>query len=724
MPRAAPILLAAALVALSCVAYWPLWDNDFIDLDDNVYVTGNPHVRDGLTPANVRWAWTAFHAGYWHPLTWMSLQLDAHVFSKRDAGGEVVLSPVTFHATNWLLHTGTSLLLFGLWRRWTGSLWGSFLVALLFAVHPLHVESVAWAAERKDVLSVFLAVLTLHAYARYVDSPGPGRYLLVLLLFTLGLLAKPMLVTLPCVLLLLDYWPLRRLDHEEAGRRAGRLVRLVMEKVPLFLLAGIASMLTVIAQRDVGAVMPFEHLGIADRLANAVIAYGWYLLKTFWPVNLSIYYPHPAGDWSPAALAIAGAVLVVVSVLAAWQYRRRPWLLVGWLWFLGTLVPVIGLAQAGGQAHADRFSYLPHIGLFVAIVWLGRELAERYRWPAPVVAVPVALLVAALIYLTWNQVATWENTLTIWQRALDVDARNHRGHANLGHYYFWRNDLATARTHGEMAVRLLPGVPEYEYNLGVTLLALGELNDAVARFRACVTRMPRYADAWHNLGVARLRQGRPDLAVADLQRALDLKPESADTLASLGLALWRAGQRGQAIARFQEARRHNPAEVEALNGLGVARLHQRDFEAALALFDEAVSLQPALAKLHSNRGLALSRMGQWRQALAAQQRAVDLESLREQGLRAQGGKVPEPLIVSDLAIYLCRLAHCEHHLGMQMLANDHFRLATDRAPDWRAKFTAEARRLATSPHSDPGDQDLGDEMAKQLKLAALPATAP
>lgn len=428
--------LCAGLLALTAIAYIPLWGNDFIDYDDDLYLTSNPRVLEGFTGEGFRWVWTIDRAPYWLPLTWLSFQLDAHCFAQRTPEGDIVLPPAAVHGQNLFWHSANVLLLFGFWQHVTGRRWHSFLVAALFAVHPMHVESVAWAVQRKDVLSVFFGLLTLWAYVRYVYQPGRPRYLAVGVAYLLSLLCKPMLLTLPFVLLLLDYWPLGRLrPSTDAPSLRTMLIGLIREKALLFLLAAVFAFITLEARSNRGSLVALSTVSLSARFANALTAYGWYLGSTFWPVQLGILYPHPYDNWSPLS-ALAGAVLLLaLTLLAWWQARRRPWLIVGWLWFVGTLVPVIGFAQGGRQAWADRFSYWPHIGLFVALIWGLGELVERFRIPALVPRLAAMLVLGLLVMRTWNQIGYWINSEVLWQRALSVTTNNDFVHQRLVRFY-------------------------------------------------------------------------------------------------------------------------------------------------------------------------------------------------------------------------------------------------------------------------------------------------
>jgi protein O-mannosyl-transferase len=426
MSRLRDACLCVILLALTAVAYLPVWRNGFVDYDDELYIATNQHLRDGLSWSGFSWAWTNDDAPYWIPITWLSLQLDARLFSAREPGGEVVLSPAAFHGQNLLWHAASALLLFGLWRRLTGARRAAFLAAALFAVHPMHVESVAWAIERKDVLGVFFGVLTLWAYVRYVQRPGWGRQLVTAAAFLLSLLSKPMLITLPFALLLLDYWPLRRWRAPHG--------RLLLEKAPLFLLAWVIAGLTLVSRERHGSLVSFGDIPLPDRLANALTAYGWYVASTFCPWRLAALYPHPYGNWSPLRALAGAGCLLAVTAFSLRQARRRPWLVVGWLWFVLALLPVIGLAQGGGQAWADRFSYWPHVGFFVAVVWEVESLADRFHAPALVRGAAWALVLGGLAALTWVQVGYWHDSITLWEHALAVTEDNDTAHEYLARY--------------------------------------------------------------------------------------------------------------------------------------------------------------------------------------------------------------------------------------------------------------------------------------------------
>jgi len=432
------------LTITTIIVYWQVRTYDFINCDDNLYVIENPSVFSGLTFKNVIWAFTDAHAGNWHPVTWLSHMLDCQVFG---------LNPGRHHLTNLFFHIANTLLLFLILRMMTGALWQSGFVAALFALHPLHVESVAWIAERKDVLSTFFWMLTMYSYVRYVRAPGLERYWPVLLFFILGLMAKPMLVTLPFVLLLLDYWPLGRFNAGASHKNTSAVAGLIREKIPLFVFVAASCSITFFVQKSSGAVRSLEDFSFTVRLANALVSYGGYLAKMVWPHSLAIFYPHPG---MPSALKIAGACLMLIGIsyVAVKTASKHPYMIVGWLWYVGTLVPVIGLVQVGPQAMADRYTYIPLIGIFIMIAWGIPEAVASWRQKRvclPVLGIGAVILLSAL---TWGQAAYWKNSHTLFKHAISVTEKNYTIHYNLGIALFDQGGKTEAITHFAEATRL------------------------------------------------------------------------------------------------------------------------------------------------------------------------------------------------------------------------------------------------------------------------------
>jgi protein O-mannosyl-transferase len=572
--------LALALAALTVAAFWQVTRCGFVNFDDDRYVTENAHVRAGLALDGVRWAWTTFDNANWHPLTWMSHMLDVSLFGL-DAGAH--------HGVSLLLHALASLLLFGALARMTRAPGRSAVVAGLFAVHPLHVESVAWISERKDVLSGLFAMLTLWAYAGWARRRTPWRYALVLACFALGLAAKSMLVTLPFVLLLLDCWPLRRmagvpaagLAPEGAGRAiapapAMSFVALLLEKAPLLALSAFVSVVTLVAQRSGGAAPTVAMLGVGSRVGNALLSAVAYLGKTFWPARLCFFYPYR--DTLPVALCVAAAaLLLLVTALAAWQWRARPWLGVGWLWFAGMLVPVIGLVQVGEQAMADRYMYLPSVGLFILLVWGGAELARRLRLRESATAAIAAAVLVALALTTRTQVRTWTDSTSLFEHALAVTRRN-----------------ATA-----------------EMNYGVTLLRLGRLPEARRQLDAAVADAPRWGEAIGNRGVAKEAAGQTASAIADYQAAVRLEAGYAPAHRRLAEALFRAGRYDEALAEFDAGVSCDPSDADLREGRGATLATLKRYPEAEAELRRALELRPGfeLAGQNLERLQAIQRGG-------------------------------------------------------------------------------------------------------------------
>ncbi|HQJ08603.1 MAG TPA: tetratricopeptide repeat protein, partial [Deltaproteobacteria bacterium] len=564
------ILISLILAAVVAVVYWQVVGHGFTSLDDRLYIMENPNVASGLSSGNVAWAFTAFHASNWHPLTWISHMIDCQIFGMR---------PGMHHFVSMLFHMANSLLLFLVLRRMTGMVWRSAFVAFLFALHPLHVESVAWAAERKDVLSTFFWMLAMWCYYRYAWHSGISRYITVLIVFALGLMAKPMVVTLPFVFLLLDFWPLQRLQYGksalpaalDAGKsvqtdpsmpsKKGRSKRkeaarstsspqndslltlpakkpamsLILEKVPFFILAAASGAITMIAQKRGGAVASMEALAFGERLANAVVAYALYLWKTVWPLHLAFFYPHPETiPWWHVALA--AIVLASVTAGAVLSYKRMPYLLVGWLWYLGTLVPVIGIVQVGGQAMADRYTYIPLMGIFIMVSWGAADLAFQARLKRSTVAAAACSTLAALAVFTWIQIGYWHDDAKLAAHAIDVTKGNY---------------LA--------------------YNiLGLALESEGRLPEAVDQYDKAIEAKPRYADAHVNMGVTLSTLGRFHEAAVHYEEALRMKPDMMEAHFNLGELLLRTGRVDEAIRRFEVVLRSGTATAEAHNALGVA----------------------------------------------------------------------------------------------------------------------------------------------------------
>jgi tetratricopeptide (TPR) repeat protein len=525
------------------------------------------------------------------------------------------------------LHVANTLLLFGVLGRMTGALWRSATVAALFALHPLHVESVAWVAERKDVLSTLFWMLTLAAYQAYVQRPGVGRYLLVVLALALGLLAKPMLVTLPCVLLLLDYWPLGRWG---AGLRpapetaASAVPRrwLVLEKAPLFALALASCAVTYFAQGL--AVVPFERYPLDVRVGNALLAYVGYLGKAFWPTHLAVYYPHPGSNLSAAAALGAGLLLAGITLLVLGPGRRWPYLAVGWLWYLGALVPVIGLVQVGDQALADRYTYVPLLGIFLLLTWGASDLARACRLPRPILVVAAAAALAACATLTRDQVGYWKTSLHLWVHAAQVAGQNVTTHINLGVYYYQQGLIFDAGSEFREALALAPQHAVAHANLGNVLAAQGRPEQAADEYRQAIALDPRFVPARFNLGNVLAALGRHEEALGEFHQAIALDPENAAARNHLGILLLQHSLADEALVECRRAVALDPRFAAAHFTLGSALAALGRYEEATAALQTAGALDPTDARAHSGLGNLLREDGRLEEALAEYRRAVAL----------------------------------------------------------------------------------------------------
>jgi tetratricopeptide (TPR) repeat protein len=578
-------------------------------MDDPEDVAANPHVRSGLTPRGFEWALTSGEYSNWFPLTRLSHLLDGELFGMESG---------SHHLTNVLLHALAALALFAFLFRATRDRWPSAFVAAMFALHPLHVESVAWVAERKDVLCVFFWFLALWAYVRYVERPEWRRYVLVLVFFCLGLMSKPMIVTLPLVLLLLDVWPLRRLApwplaHSDGKPRTAPIPwsSAVGEKIPFFSLSAATCVVTYLVQNSGGAVKAVTAYPAWLRVENAAVSYLVYIGKTVWPSGLAMFYPyrHDLPAWQAG---LAGAVILGITALVLFRIRSWPYLAVGWLWYLGTLVPVIGLVQVGDQARADRYMYLPMTGLAIMLAW-GVADALR-RWPR--LETPVAVLASAALVLwaavTADQIPYWKNSRTLYQHALDVTPQNYRAHMLLGLYLIdIPGRLPEGIDHLEASVRIEPDYAVAHYNLGIALLRTpGRLTDAIAEFEAALRIEPDYAEAHNNLGNALLRSpGRLPDAMAEFEAALRIEPDYAEAHNNLGIGLFRAGRLPEATAEFEAALRIEPDYAEAhANLAGALSQTPGALPRALAHYEAALRLEPDLAEVHYNLGVILAKM--------------------------------------------------------------------------------------------------------------------
>ena len=668
MPKNKYILLITLfLILTTLIAFHHVGNHGFVDYDDNVYITENQPIQNGITIQGVRWAFTTGYAANWHPLTWMSHMLDIQLFG---------LNPQWHHLTNLLFHLANVFLLFFVLHGMTNALWQSAFVAALFALHPLHVESVAWVAERKDVLSTFFWMLTLVAYAYYAKKPHVKSYLAVVVFFALGLMAKPMVVTLPFVLLLLDYWPLERFrkskpaqvirkevnnpvsSHKKKGKTGRQIPKiiveaerpvnyefqwaksrpLVLEKIPLFALAILSCTATYIAQKTGGAVAPTEIFALDVRMANALVSYVLYITKMIWPDNLAVFYPHPGSlpfrQVSGALLVLAAGTFAVIRTA-----KRFPYLPVGWLWFLGTLVPVIGLVQVGGQAMADRYTYIPLIGLFIMAAWGIPEIFRKRRFAKEVLAASSALCLLCLSILTSTQVGYWHDSFTLFDHALNVTENNFTIYNNRSGIYNDRGDHSRAFEDSDRAIRINPRFAPAYNNRGYAQDRLGNRSQAVEDFDRAIEIDPHYAEAHYNRGIFYQNSGKYRQAIDAYDKAIETGNfDKAEVFCNRGAAYDSLGDQKKAIEDFGRAIEINPGQARTYFNRSVSYASLGNHRQAVQDLDRAIQINPEYARAYYKRGMAHALLGNQKQALEDLKTAARLgnedaaDFMRKQGI--------------------------------------------------------------------------------------------
>ncbi len=639
--------MALLLVLVTGTTYWPVTTHDFLTYDDPAYVTDNVQVQAGLTWHGLAWAFGRLHGEetYWHPLTWVSHMQDCQLFGLKPAG---------HHLVNLLFHTLNTVLVFLVFWRMTHAFWRCAVLAALFALHPLQVDTVAWVAERKNLLGAFFWLLTTWGYTAYVEARGSNAeggmqhaesgipclasshahyaprgkaatlifYLLSLSCFALGLMCKPVLVTLPFVLLLLDYWPLGRLTTHEPPLK--NLISLVWEKIPFFALATVSSLVTVLAHRSLGALETAFQLPLGLRIENAVVSYVRYLGKAIWPTNLAVFYPYPDG-WPVPQIIFCGLLLVVVSGLVARVARTGRYLLLGWFWFLGVLIPFIGLIQAGAQAMADRFAYLPLIGLFILLIWGIHDMFTWRRHGTAVLSVAAVLAVSVCFALTRQQLAYWRDSESLFRHALNVTQNNYLSHNNLGSALGKKGQLDEAISQFGEAIRLKPAYASAHNNLGNALFLKGQPQEAIQQYREAARLKPNYAEAHYNLGSVLDQEGRIEEAIGEYRQAIRLKADYARAYNNLGSALFRKGRLADAIRQYQEAIRHAPDDTKTHYNLGLALDQQGRADEAIREYQEALRLEPDDANTHYNLGVVFSKKGHAEEAIVEYREAIRLK---------------------------------------------------------------------------------------------------
>ena len=652
-----PALICAALVTLTVITFWQLKDCGFINYDDSMYVYENAYVQSGLNGDSVKQAFSSElvrKSANWHPLTWLSLMLDHSIFD---------LNPSGYHLINLLFHVMNTVLLFLILLRMTKTIWPCAFVAALFAIHPLHVESVAWIAERKDVLSTFFWMLTLGAYSYYVEHPGFRRYFFVILFFALGLMAKPMLVTLPFVLLLLDYWPLQRFgeinprqnvqpealktltsDRQKKKPKKKNAVKeildakktdhpeykwsliypLLWEKIPLFVLALLSSVATYMAQQKGGSVSSVEVLSPAVRIGNAFISYIAYIGKMIWPNNLSVFYPYPEGLllWQ-----VFGALflLIVITIAVFRMGKRHAYLATGWLWYLGTLVPVIGIVQVGSQAMADRYAYIPLIGLFIMVAWGIPGLLKEWKYRREMLFAAAALSIVCLSIISWKQVGYWQNNFTLYDHALAVNDNSWLAYDNRGVAYYGQGRYKQAIEDFNRAIEIKPRHEKTYNNRGNAYHALGGYQQAIEDFNRAVEIKPDFPEAYNNRGNVYLSLGNYKKAIEDINKAIEIKPDYATAYNSRGNIYLALGNHHQAIEDYGRAIENKPRYAEAYYNKGTVYNKIGNYLRAIEDLNRAIDFKPDYPEAYVNRGFAYKGLEDYKQAIEDYGSAIQIK---------------------------------------------------------------------------------------------------
>ena len=585
-PSSQTRIVLLILAVITAAAYYRSLGNLYVSFDDGEYVVANQHIQSGVTLKSLAWAFTTGHAGNWHPLTWISHMADYQVWG---------MNPFGHHLTSLLFHTANTLLLFLVLTRITGGMWRSAFAAALFGVHPLHVESVAWVAERKDVLSAFFFLLTIWAYHRYTLHPKIGRYILVALLFALGLMAKPMLVTLPLLLILLDYWPLKRLAWKT-----------VAEKVPLLVLAIGSCIVTYVVHNSAGAVNTLGRLPFGIRMANAAVAGIGYISKMLWPQKLAIFYPHPL-DTLPVWMVIGSVIaLLAITALVVYGSRRHPYLLAGWLWYIITMIPVIGIVQVGSQAMADRYTYIPYIGLFIMIAWLIPELPPVRRFATASSALAGAMIVV-LTALSWVQVGCWHDSITLYKHACDVTKNNWLALNNLGDAQIQAAQFEEAEKNFRKLIRMRPKLAEAHLGLAASLLNQGRWKESIAECNVAMELDPNLKQTQAILDSA-LECSNPSHPPTKLETRL-FKAYMARAVMS-----YNEGKLDDAVYEYGKAISFNPHPEEAHFSLAVALKDKGDLDGAIREYKEVIRIKPDMEKAHNNLAIALYYKGDYAEA--------------------------------------------------------------------------------------------------------------
>ena len=603
-------VIAIALALATFVVFSQVLQCEFVNFDDPQYVVENNHIQNVPMLQTIKWAFASGYAANWHPLTWLSHAMDYKLFG---------LNPIGHHLTNLLLHIANTLLLFWVLTAMTGALWKSAFVAALFAIHPLHVESVAWVAERKDVLSTLFWFLTMAAYLHYTRKPKAFSYLLTLVLFAAGLMSKPMLVTLPFVLLLLDYWPLNRLEINNQSQ----LYHCVYEKIPFLILSAVSSIITSVVQKH--AMTDIETFPLRWRIGNAIVSYVRYIEKMFLPRKLAVLYPL-GGNLPPVWLTIAAMFfLLAISILIIRYSPKHKYLLVGWLWFIGTLVPVIGLVQVGLQQMADRYTYVPLIGLFIIVTWIAADIFSSWKYGKILLSSAAAIVLVILSICTIFQLRYWRNSENLFTRAIAVTNHNYTAYNNLGYTFVGKKNFDKAIELYNKAIRIRADYAEAYSNLGAAYGELGRFNEAIEALKHSFKIRPENAKAHYNLGVVYSSMNRWQQAAEAYRNSLKIDPSNAEVYGKLGAAYANLQQIAQAIDAYKKAVEINPNLPEIHNNLAVLLLDENKVDEAMGHLHQAIRAKPDYADAYNNLGLAFGKLGELQEEIEAYKQAVKIK---------------------------------------------------------------------------------------------------
>lgn len=633
---AVPILMVAFI-------YAPTLKHDFVNYDDTSYVTENRNVNSGLSLRSIGWAFTSTEESNWHPLTWISHMLDVDLYG---------LNPGGHHLTNMFLHMLNTLILFALLKSMTGTIWRSAFVAALFAIHPLHVESVAWIAERKDLLCAFFWFLALWSYTYYVKRPSLILYLLVSFFFISGLLSKPMIITFPFLLLLLDYWPLNRYliadNREPLTNHWKKLIQLLCEKIPFFILSLGSVIVTYMAQHGGGAVDSLESVPLFGRIGNGILSYATYLVKTVWPLNLAFFYPFTL-DIALWQVILSGFFLTVITILAIITFRRLPYFVVGWFWYLGTLIPVIGIVKVGMQAMADRYTYVPLIGIFILFVWSITNFTAKYRYRKQILTGSGMILLAALMILTSRQISHWQNSYTLFRHAINTTSKNFVAHSGLARTLKTKGMNDEAIKQYEKALEINPFYTVAHYNFGTLLAGIGRIDEAIEHFSKTLQIDPQYAKAHNNIGTIMMSRGDRANGIEHFKAALKIDPAYKLARLNLGNALSmkegeliftkdklseartdseliyrnEAGDFDKLIEKLEKALASQPNDAALLEQLTIAYIKAKEYEKALPVLEKKSELNPDNAKNYYNLACIHALLNNPKQSLALLKKSID-----------------------------------------------------------------------------------------------------